>query len=53
MYVLLYLKWITSKVLLYSTEDSVQCEGAAWRGGEYGREWLRPIAVHLKLSQLC
>ena len=25
MYMLLYLKWITNKDLLYSTEDSAQC----------------------------
>ena len=36
MYTLLYLKWITSKVLLYSTWKSAQCHGAAWMGEENG-----------------
>ena len=38
-YWLLYLKWITNRVLLYSTEDSAQCYVAAgWEGslGENG-----------------
>ena len=30
MYTLLYLKWITNKVLLYSTGNSAQCYVAAW-----------------------
>ena len=30
MYTLLYLKWITNKVLLYSTWNSAQCYVAAW-----------------------
>ena len=56
---LLCLKWITNKVLLYSTGDSGQCYVAAWMGREFGREWIRvyvwlsPFAVHLKLSQHC
>ena len=33
---LLYLKWITNNVLLYSTGDCVQCYVAAWMGGEFG-----------------
>ena len=55
-YTLLYLKWITNKDLLYSTENSAQCNVAAWMGEEFGREWihvyvwLRPLAVHLKLT---
>ena len=59
MYTLLYLKWITNKVLLYSTENSAQCYMGAWIGGEFGGEWvhiyvwLSPFAVHLKLSQHC
>ena len=59
MYTLLYLKWITNKVLLYSTENSAQCYMGAWIGGEFGGEWvhvyvwLSPFAVHLKLSQRC
>ena len=57
MYTLLYLKWITNKVLLCSTGNSAQCYVAAWMGGEFGGEWihvyvwLSPFAVHLKLSQ--
>ena len=38
MYPLLYLKWITNKVLLYSTGNSAQYYVAAWMGGEFGRE---------------
>ena len=36
MYTLLYLKWITDKVLLYSTGNSAQCCVAAWMGGKSG-----------------
>ena len=56
---LLYLKWITNKILLYSTKSSAQCFMVAWMGGEFGGEWihvnvwLSPFAVHLKLSQHC
>ena len=32
-YILLYLKWITNKDLLYSTGNSAQCYVAAWKGG--------------------
>ena len=55
-YTLLYLKWITNKDLLYSTENSAQCYVAAWMGRELEGEWkhvyiwLSPFAVHLKLS---
>ena len=35
-YTLLYLKWITNKVLLYSTGNSAKCYVAAWMGGEFG-----------------
>ena len=35
MYMLLYLKWITNKVLLYSTGNSAQRYMAAWMGGEF------------------
>ena len=58
-YTLLYLKLITIKDLLYSTQNSAQCYVAAWMGGEFGGEWtqvfvwLSPFAVHLKLSQNC
>ena len=57
-YTLLYLKWITSRDLLYSTGNSVQCYGA-WMGREFGGTWihvyvwLTPPAVPLKLSQSC
>ena len=59
MYTLLYLKWLTNKVLLYSTGNSAQRYMAAWMGAEFGGEWihvyvgLRPFAVYLKLSQHC
>ena len=49
-----YLKWITNKDLMYSTWNSAQCYMAAWRGEQFGREWihvyvgLSPFAVHLK-----
>ena len=55
----LYLKWISNKVLLYSTGNSAQCYVAAWMGGGI---WARmdtygsmadPFAVHLKLLQYC
>ena len=58
-YTLLYLKWITSKVLLYSTGNSGQCYVAAWMEGKFGEEWihvygwLSPFTVHLTLSQHC
>ena len=49
MYTLLYLKWITNKNLLYSTENSAQCYVAAWMGGEFWGEWIheyvRPVAA--------
>ena len=35
---LLYLKWITNKDLLYSTQNSAQCYVAARMVGEFGRE---------------
>ena len=38
-YTLLYLKLITIKDLLYSTQNSAQCYVAAWMGGEFGGEW--------------
>ena len=36
MYTLLYLKWITNKVLQYSTRNSAQCYVAAWMGRSLG-----------------
>ena len=59
MYTLLYLKWITNKDLLYSTGNAALCYAAAWKGGDFGAEWihvyvwLSPFAVQLKLSQHC
>ena len=59
MYTLLYLKCITSKVILYSTWNSAQCYVAARMGGEFGGEWAHAYAwlslftVHLKLSHHC
>ena len=40
MYTLLYLKWITSKVLLYSTGKFAQCHVIAWVGAEFGGQWV-------------
>ena len=40
-YTLLYSKWITKKDLLCSTRNSAQFCGAAWMGGEFGREWIQ------------
>ena len=59
MYTLLYLKRITNKDLLYSSENSAQCYVAAWIGGEFGGEWipvyvwLSSFTVPLKLAQHC
>ena len=57
MYILLCLKWIKNKVLLYSTGNSAQNYVAAQKRGEFGKNgyvrmygWV-PFAVHLKLSQ--
>ena len=36
MYTLLYVKWITKRDLLYSTENFVQCYVTAWMGGKFG-----------------
>ena len=40
MYTLLYIKWITNKDLSYSTENSAQCDVAAWMGGGFEGEWM-------------
>ena len=43
MYVLLYLKWITNRDLLYSTWNSAQCcVAAGWEGslGENGSKYM-------------
>ena len=56
---LLYLKWITNKGLLYSTENSAQYHVAAWMGREFaGKQtpvyvWPRPFDVRLKVLQHC
>ena len=34
-YTLLYLKWVTSRDLMYSIWNSAQCHVAAWMGREY------------------
>ena len=44
MYTLLYLKWITNKVLPYSTGNSAQCYTVVWMEGEFGAE-LRHVYV--------
>ena len=36
-YTLLYIKWITNKVLLYITGNSAQCHVAAWMEGDFGK----------------
>ena len=40
MYMLLYLKWITNKDLLYSTGNSAQYYVAAWMGREFEGDWI-------------
>ena len=59
-YTLLYLKQITSKVVLYSTgKRSAQYHVATWMGGEFVGErihihiWLGHSTVSLELSQHC
>ena len=37
---LLYLRSVTWKDLLCSTQNSAQRYVAAWMGGEFGREWI-------------
>ena len=39
MYVLLYLKWITNRDLLYSTWNFAQYYVAVWMEGRFGGEW--------------
>ena len=59
MYTLLYLKWITNKMVLYGTGNSAQCYVVAWMAGVFRGEWihvykwLSSSVVHLKLSQHC
>ena len=52
MCILLYLKWITNRDLLYSTGNSAQCYTAAWTGGEFGGEWIH-VYVWLSESLCC
>ena len=58
MYILLYLKAITNKFLLYSTGHSAQCYVAAWMGRVFEERIdmyicrTQPFAVHLKLTTL-
>ena len=49
MYILLYLKCIADKDLLYSMGSSAQCYVAAWKGGTFGEEW---IYINILLSLL-
>ena len=44
---LVYLKWITSKDLLYSTLNSSKCYVAAWMGEEFVGEWMSPCLFNL------
>ena len=59
MYTLLYVKWTTSKDLLWHRKLCLKCHLAAWMGGESGGEWIRGyvwlslFAVPLELSQQC
>jgi len=39
LYMLLYLKWVTSKDLQYNTGNASQCYAETWIGGEFGGEW--------------
>ena len=52
MYTLLYLKWIISKDLLYSTRNSSQCYVAAWMGRETGGEWIYAYAWMSSITTL-
>ena len=49
-YTVLYLKWITNRGLLCSTENSAQCYVAAWMGGECGGEWTR-THIHMNMGE--
>ena len=44
MYTLLYVKWITTKDLLYSSGHSAQCYVAASRGGGFEGQWIHAHA---------
>ena len=47
MHILLHLKWIINKDLLYSTWNSTQCHVPAWMEEGFGGEW---IHAHVWLS---
>ena len=47
MFTLLYLKWITNKILLHSTQNSAQWYVAAWMGGEMRENGHRPSKPYL------
>ena len=44
-YILLCLKWITNKEILYSTWNSAQCYLAVWMGGEFVGEWIHVLCM--------
>ena len=50
MYKLLYLKWITNEILLYSTGNSAQCYVAAWRGVQRRTDTCIPMVEFLRCS---
>ena len=50
MYTLLYIKWITNKNLLYSTENSTQYYVPAWTGGCLGENGYTCMSESLHCS---
>ena len=44
---LIYVKWITDKDLLYSMWNSARCYVAAWMGGEFGGEHILLIETYI------
>ena len=52
MYTLLYLQWITNKVLL-SCRVLFSMLWSSLDEREFGGEWIRVYVFHLKLSQHC
>ena len=58
MYILLYLKWITNRDILFSTGNSALCYVAAWMRGGFGGDciqvyvWLSIFTLYLKLSHI-
>ena len=57
--IVLYLKCINNKDLLYSTWSSTQCYVPAWRGAGFEGDWLHvcvwlgPCDAHLEPPQQC